>query len=316
MTGDDGSHVTGFDPDWFSENMSEVIVVPFDPEGSDNTETVQLWVDGTEAIHEVAGVTTCDECEGPCDSNFTGDDICYEHTNPELRPDGSTPLGRSLFYAGEYLRRFVLVEGKPCSVNAECASPNHTCIAGECRDPLKACRENIIVLFTDGGETENSSSSDFYNPVNQAKRLHMGLSCNEDAECAPGSNCHQGHCMDSSSTSVAAEVFSTPNAGYCSESVEACDLMAFGTECGGGFCQAPENTYSDTSGVQTLRGWNNNPIQLKIHVIDASSYPDSTNVDIAFWGGGQYINVDAADYSQIAEAILAVTDIKPNIGCQ
>ena len=144
----------------------------------------------------------------------------------------------------------------------------------------------------------------------------MGLSCGDDAECAPGSGCHQGNCVSASGSSIASEVFTTPNAGYCTQSVEICDLNAFGTECGAGYCQSPENTFTDPQGVQTLRGWNDLPIQLKVHVIDASTFPDPTNVDIAFWGGGQYINVDAASDADIAEAILAVTDIKPNIGCQ
>ena len=51
-------------------------------------------------------------------------------TNPELHANGSTPLGRSLFYGRMYFDN----EVKPY-------------------DPRASCRQNVIVLVTDGGET-------------------------------------------------------------------------------------------------------------------------------------------------------------------
>ena len=51
-------------------------------------------------------------------------------TDPELHASGSTPLGRSLFYGRLYYDNDV----KPA-------------------DPRTACRQNVIILVTDGGET-------------------------------------------------------------------------------------------------------------------------------------------------------------------
>ncbi|HEY8924988.1 MAG TPA: MopE-related protein [Polyangia bacterium] len=51
-------------------------------------------------------------------------------TDPELHANGSTPLGRSLFYGRMYYDNFV----KP-------------------QDPRGSCRQNVVVLVTDGGET-------------------------------------------------------------------------------------------------------------------------------------------------------------------
>ena len=53
-------------------------------------------------------------------------------TDPELRipPNNNTPLGRSLFYARLYFENYVY--------------PN---------DPRKACRQNIVIIATDGAET-------------------------------------------------------------------------------------------------------------------------------------------------------------------
>ena len=51
-------------------------------------------------------------------------------TDPELHANGSTPLGRSLFYGRMYYDNFV----KP-------------------QDPRGSCRQNVVILVTDGGET-------------------------------------------------------------------------------------------------------------------------------------------------------------------
>ena len=116
-------------------------------------------------------------------------DSCVVTTNAELRAVGATPIGKSLFYASEYLRHFVLVEGQFCEEDADCASSNHSCVDGQCHDEFAYCRENVIVLFSDGAETENVHIDDFFHPRVQAKRLFYGLGCQTDADCLSGAMC-------------------------------------------------------------------------------------------------------------------------------
>jgi MYXO-CTERM domain-containing protein len=59
-------------------------------------------------------------------------------TDPELHANGATPLGRSLFYARLYFDNFI----------------NTTA------DPRRACRQNVVILVTDGNDTcDNVSGS-------------------------------------------------------------------------------------------------------------------------------------------------------------
>jgi hypothetical protein len=52
-------------------------------------------------------------------------------TDPELHANGATPLGRSLFYARLYFDNFI----------------------NTAADPRRACRQNVIILVTDGNDT-------------------------------------------------------------------------------------------------------------------------------------------------------------------
>ena len=52
-------------------------------------------------------------------------------TDPELHANGATPLGRSLFYARLYFDNFI----------------------NTAADPRRACRQNIVILVTDGTDT-------------------------------------------------------------------------------------------------------------------------------------------------------------------
>ena len=67
------------------------------------------------------------------DSGMTG----AANPDPELRipPNTNTPLGRSLFYSRLYFENYI--------------NPN---------DPKKACRQNIVILATDGAETCDGDS--------------------------------------------------------------------------------------------------------------------------------------------------------------
>jgi hypothetical protein len=57
-------------------------------------------------------------------------------TDPELHANGATPLGRSLFYSRLYFDNFI----------------NTTA------DPRRACRQNIVILVTDGNDTCDNTS--------------------------------------------------------------------------------------------------------------------------------------------------------------
>lgn len=167
MTGDKGTDQdVSASTAWFDKNLKEILCVSYPAaKGFDSTGAMTKWMDGTE--------------------NKTND--------PELRADGGTPIGKTLFYVGEYLRNYVIVDGKACSTAADCGSVNYVCTPeGVCTDPARSCRETVVVLFTDGGE---SSSLDYFGPWVQAKRMTVGLGCQTDSDCANGATCKNvGQC--------------------------------------------------------------------------------------------------------------------------
>jgi MYXO-CTERM domain-containing protein len=62
-------------------------------------------------------------------------------TDPELHANGGTPLGRSLFYARLYYDNFI----------------------NTAADPRRDCRQNIVILVTDGNDTCDSTSGSALN---------------------------------------------------------------------------------------------------------------------------------------------------------
>jgi hypothetical protein len=313
MSEDPDGHSTGPGEDWFKSNMKEVIGVPFSGGTDDNLDEVLQWMDGVEELVQLTAVIDCNTttCPGFCDIGN-----CYLHTNHELRADGGTPLGRTLFYAGEYLRRFVLLEGKACNSKADCSSPHYQCVEGKCRDPLYNCRQTVIVLFTDGGETMNKSKTDFFNPINQAKRMFVGLGCTLDSDCSKDMVCLENLCKPTGLDTMMGQVVSSPGLGVCAGSFSTCNV-ATSEGCTIGNCEDVSNVFTDTKeNVQTLAGHEGQTLQIRVHVIDSSSTDSDTNVGIAFWGGGQYIPVDAENSVTLVEAIQQLTDLKFNISCE
>ena len=246
----------------------------------------QAWVDFDEAFS-----TT----ETPC-SNTTdcGDDICllntatntYEcagHTNPELRATGSTPLGRSLFYAGEYIRKHMVIEGKSCVSDADCGNENYLCSnENTCFDPLRDCRSTTIVLFTDGVESPETSLVDFFNPLVQAKRLHYGLGCAFDSDCLDESECSSAYTCQ----------------GYTATNGSSLSTI----------------TYIDGDGANKLFDFSGNAIQATVHVVDMSEGEGETaNRAIADHGGGIYYPVGDGSPDLLFEAFTNALDVKANI---
>ena len=281
ITGDDNSHITP-DGSWFDQYVNEVLCVPFPKDAQDDTTPKALeWVDGDEVFEEIgpACQKNVDCPVGVCAlDKQTGDGQCATHANHELRANGSTPLGKSLFYAGEYLRKYGVVEGKPCEADADCGNVNYFCGPDKtCFDPLRGCRQNIVILFTDGVESPATDISDFFNPLVQAKRLHYGLGCGFNADCMSGAKCKTGSCQD----------YNAPN---------------------------PVLLIDGAQGANHLVDYKGDPIPVTIHVVDISvGSGDSSNSSIALHGGGVFYPVTSGDPEQLLQSISSILDVKANL---
>ncbi|MCA9548288.1 MAG: hypothetical protein KC613_27985, partial [Myxococcales bacterium] len=176
--------------DQLSAGLPHILAVPFTADGSFPAQALDRWID----FDEQYGVISEDCVACPSDSQCV-DGECVGHLEPELRAQGSTPLGRSLFYGSEYFRHFVLREGKACRADADCDSPHYTCQDGACHDPLYDCRPYVVILFTDGGESVDPEPDDLFNPVVQARRLNLGLDCADAGDCFAPAECLEGRCV-------------------------------------------------------------------------------------------------------------------------
>ena len=283
ITGDDNSHVTE-DGGWFDQNIHEVLSVPFPTTwGEDNLDDLKLWVNFDEAV---GGTDEPCNSKADCPSGFcapqeeTGDMVCWYHTDPELRALTGTPLGRSLFYAGEIYRKQVMPNGKSCLSDSDCRNRNYYCSKdGTCKDPFAHCRSNMILMFTDGVESPETSVTEFFNPRVQAKRLRYGLGCTVDEDCFNEAVCLNGRCS-----------------GYPQPYT------------GGG--SVPPNT--DTP--WRLEDYRGEPIQVTTHVIDLSSGEgEMANKNVADDGGGTYYHADELDPDDLLEIMVTLLDPKQNL---
>jgi len=284
ITGDDGSHVTA-EGSWFDTNLHEILSVPFPvDEYEDNLGKAKLWVDFDEQVGPTE--TPCIgsiECPGGFCEMHEGSKVCWYHTNPELRALGGTPLGRSMFYAGELYRKQIMVDGRECETAADCKNKNYYCTTqGKCKDPYALCRVNMILLFTDGEESPETSTSEFFNPRVQAKRFRYGLGCNTDDDCFDGAVCENKMCQG----------YPHPN---------------------GGSSYYPPNTETPWR----VERYDGVPIRIMTHVIDmSSSSGSSNNRGIANDGGGSYYIAADADPDAMLAQLLELVDLKQNLlGC-
>ena len=89
----------------------------------------------------------------------------------------------------------------PCDADADCHNANYVCDKGKCKDPLRSCRDTVVILFTDGGESADNA---YDSPWVQAKRMSIGLGCDTDADCVGGATCQSlQECAGSSATTLA-----------------------------------------------------------------------------------------------------------------
>ena len=225
-----------------------------------------------------------------------------------------TPLGKSLFYAGEYLRHQVLVEGKPCVQDQDCGSPHYTCEAGACHDPYGHCRDHIIILFSDGVETRNVPTADFFNPRVQAKRLHFGLGCDSDVDCLSGATCHSGICRAPADLGNSAQLVCDAGETPCSSDGDCEDPCSGWGGCPGD-CAPTEPLITSTLNGNHLTDFNGKPMAVRVHVVDASGV-EGNNSLVAVYGGGQHFDVNLNNPEELVASVYEILgDTKDTTPC-
>lgn len=261
MTGDVDPNAFESGP-WFAEHLGQALVVPFSRRVNvSNKPQLLEWLDFDERIgasEELCSVDRdCRDGEGACGS-VNGEKRCFYHVEHELRATNQTPLGKSLYYAGEYFRKFVRVDGKACTNSVSCGSAGYVCKEGKCYDEYRHCREDHIILFTDGDENVYASPTAFFNPQIQAKRLKYGLDCASDADCRSEATCGA--------------------AGFC----VAPDMLP------------GELADVDSDGFGALEAEDGQPITIQTTVLTLDSAATYNDL-IAKAGGGPNINVQSTD---------------------
>ena len=298
MTGDDGSFWTPFElQTYFDDNLGEAIAVQFPPTLMDsNIYDLVRWVDCKEEVEKTDQPCATDsDCPNGFCKGTAGNKFCRQWSNPEIRADGWTPLGKSLFYAGEYMRRRVVLDGKPCGSDGDCPSPGYYCSeGGKCFDPLRQCRLNVVVAFTDGEDTVNQFENDFFNPVVQAKRLRLGLGCETTEDCSQVSQCITS---EQSDLDGCHEVSCTES-GYCTNYLHETQQTT------------PVSLGLTGMHINRLVDWNGNPIEVITHVVDASGPNSENNRRIALNGGGLHLVVDVEDPPEFLASLKQTIDFK------
>ena len=304
ISGDDDSVSVPLETSsWFDEGLEEVVIVPFPQVASlSNLFDLINWIDFEEsAVPTDDTCNTNDDCEdGVCVPDGPVN-RCYRFDDPELRPNGWTPLGKSLFYAGEYMRKYVVVDGKECTTDADCGSAGYYCSeAGKCFDPLRSCRLNAVVLFTDGGETEHEFFDDYFSPWVQAKKQRFGLGCETDDDCSQLPFCVND--VEDMEFYGCHDVYCHETGKYCTHKVmEADPIGPLGFKVNG-----PHNRLLD---------YNGNPIQLIVNVVDASTtagedLDNNSNRFIALNGGGLHVIADVDDAPSFVAEVQKTIDMK------
>ncbi len=300
MTGHGVAETVTEGSDWYWSHLDEVLCAPFPETDTEQTKPKILsWMDGKETFG----------------------------SDPELRAIGGTPIGRTLFYLGEYLRNRVVIDGKVCAVSADCKNPNYQCVSGKCSDPMRSCRQTTVVVFTDGGE-ENYANK-LFSPWVQAKRLAYGLSCDADIDCVGGSRClcapGQAGC-DASDRECLPEDLQTGY--YCRSSMQSCLPEApLGAP---GYCPkaggVQDCVKDPVVGVaaeakamanNVLRSPDGVPFGVKIHVVDISGNKDALerSGNLARAGGGLLLASDDADEDGFLLNLRRAFDVESKPAC-
>jgi hypothetical protein len=311
MTGDNNQKTTQLGS-WFTQAIDEIVPFPFSSAGATNLQELAKWFDFNESIAPTQG--SCwdsNQCGGgPCIGGS-----CQFFTNPELRAVGATPIGKSLFYAGEYLKHFVLVEGKACQDTVDCGSPHHTCVDGACHDPFAECRPNVIIAFTDGAETENVHINDFFHPRVQAKRMQFGLGCKADEDCLSGAFCLEGVCRPPAGV-VDEEALTCETGGLsCNSTWDCPDPCATFGGCQGECLPTAVQVVDNLTDANVLRDWSGNPVTVKVNIVDASGQIGANEL-VARYGGGKHFSVNLDDPNELVNTFGSLLgDAKSGAAC-
>lgn len=290
-------------------DLWQILPVPFTAAGGTDTQGLYPWIDFHEEV-----IPTGDQCAKgkDCPQKICLEETCADHPNPEIRAMGQTPLGRSLFYAGEIFRHHVLVQGKVCEEDPDCGSPHHTCEDGRCHDPFSACRPNAVVIFSDGQETRDMNPNQFFHPRIQAKRLRYGLGCETDADCAGGATCQGSVCTSDELT--VAETTCRWTGAPCQSGPDCPPYPCAEPEGCADICEHMGLDAVDLEGENVLRDHGGNPVSVTVHVANADG-DTKGGAHIAAMGGGQYVQVTYEDVSALVANLLPILDLKASPGC-
>ena len=322
LTGDtaNAQHVLA-DSAWYWDHIAQVLCVPY-PDTAQQALLVQpevlKWMDGAEEL--VKTPTACANASPSCQSDpkcgagACCSGACWDHVDsPELRATGGTPIGKTLFYVAEYMRHRVVIDGKTCSTDEDCANPNYGCVGGVCVDPARHCRQNVVVLFTDGGELNDPT--DFFGPLVSARRMAHGLACQSAADCAGGAACAAGRCLPADSTGHVCVTNGQP----CVPGVQIPSDPGFCAQQDGGPTCLPDPATAITAAAidaadNALRAPDGSPFSVRLHVVDISS----ANIQSAFLahaGNGRLLTADAADPKQFLATLESALDFKDKSLC-
>ncbi len=290
MTGDPGvESIDGF-TGWFADHVTEVLCVP-PPSSTDQLDSTRdailKWMDHLESASD---------------------------QQPELRGNGGTPLGQTLFYVGEYLRHKVIVDGLTCSNDAACGNPHYRCVDGKCRDDARACRQTSVVVFTDG----QAFADQFHGSEAQARRLAYGLACAADDDCSGGAQCKDGICRPDYSGGFRCLSTGTPclpdadegELGYCAP------LEGQVATC------LPDPVEEVPATAQkmahnALRSPNGEPFGVRLYVVDVSGQPNlELSFRVAMMGHGALFAPTLEDPEALFDTLSFLFDLKTGVVCQ
>ncbi len=323
MSGDPGSQGVTPVTKWYWSAVHEVLAVPFprtSAEAMARGKELTRWMDGVESLKSTgaacggappngcASVAACGK--GACCAQG-----CIESVEPELRASGGTPIGKTLFYVGEYLRHRVVVDGATCALDTDCGTPHHRCLQQRCVDQARHCRETVVVLFTDGGQ--DNDPTNFFAPLPMAKRLGYGLACSSDNDCVGGALCDVGRCLPKSATGMRCLATGEPcQAGAPTGNPLHCpSLPGVGSHC------LPESTALQTASAgvaahNVLRAPDGKPFGVRLVVVDVSGEASLfQSFDLATAAGGRVLTADTADPAAFLTTLTAAFDLKNSKAC-
>ena len=323
LSGDtDDQHVSA-DDSWYWNSLHQILCVGYPPTAAKallQKKSIGRWMDGFEKIKSTGKACanpykTC-STDSKCGGGACCAKSCHAHIEPELRANGSTPIGKTLFYIGEYFRNKIVVDGKACIIDADCNSPNYQCNKGYCVDYARACREHVVMLFTDGGQ--NNDPTYFFSPQVSAQRLRYGLACKKDNECTGGAKCTKGRCLPTSETGYHCMATSAP----CKPNVSDKKHPHYCPALAGDKPRCLPDSLKLTSAKalkpldNVLRSPDGQPFSVRVHVVDISGAPDiSKSFYLAIAGGGRMLTADIADSTAFLTVLESAFDMKNKKVC-